>query len=107
MKRFSISGIEKQVRSEMLATIKNELSEILITQRLAINWFVTDVDVSFSHPAGHSVYVRLKIENLNQIIFFDDFPTIEKDIKKLIKGAWNFTLGSGTLTNPRVGFVID
>lgn len=106
MKRFSISNTKKQMRREMLVSIKNELTEILFDRRFVVNWIVADMDVSFCNPKSHSVYVRLKIENLNRVIFFDDFRAIEKDIKKLVKGAWNFTLGSGTLTNPRVCFVI-
>lgn len=106
MKRFSISNINKQMRGDTLATIRNELTRLLIGQRLAVNWDVFDLDVSFCDSRSRDVYVRLKIENYNQVIFFDDFRDVEKDIKKLVKGATNFTLGSGTLTNPRVGFNI-
>jgi hypothetical protein len=91
----------------MLATIRNELIKLLVGQRLAVNWIIADMDVSFCNSWEHSVYVRLKINNLNQVIFFYDLRNIEKDIKKLVKGAWNFTLGSGTLTNPRVGFIVQ
>ena len=106
MERFSLSNINKQMRGDTLATIRNELMKILRDERIAMNWVVINVDVSFCGPKSHDVYVRLKIENYNQVIFFDDFPEVEENIKKLVKGASNFTLGSGTLSNLRVGFNI-
>ena len=106
MKRFNMSNINKQVRGDTLVTIRNELTKILVGQRLAVNWDVFNLDVSFCDSRSKDVYVRLKINNYNGIIFFDDFRDIEQDVKKLVKGATNFTLGSGTLTNPRVGFNI-
>ena len=106
MKRFSLSTIKRQMRSEVLATIKNGLIETLRDERIGMNWMVFDMDVSFCDSKSNSVYVRLKIENYNGVIFFDDFREVESNIKKLVKGATNFTLGSGTLTNPRVGFNI-
>lgn len=104
---FSLTTLEATSRKELLVAIKKELSEILVGNDLKTSWHVMDMKVSFCEPGSDaSVYVRLGIDNPSGIIFFDDLPKVEKTIRELIKGADNFTLGSGTLYKPRVGFVV-
>lgn len=106
MTQFSMTSIETQSRKDMLASIKKKLSKVLVGNGLKAGWYVDSMKVSFSEPYSTTVYVRLTINNSCGIIFFDDLPKVEKAIKELIRGADNFTLGSGTLYKPRVGFIV-
>lgn len=106
MNQFSMTDIKTQSRKDMLATIKKKLSKALIGNDLKAGWYVDSMKVSFSEPHLTTVYVRLTIDNLSGIVFFDDLPKVEKAIKELVSGADNFTLGSGTLFKPRVGFIV-
>lgn len=106
MQQFSMTDIKDQSRKDMLATIKAELSKVLIGTGLKAGWYVDSMKVSFCESYGTAVYVRLAINNISGIIFFDDLPRVEKAVKELVKDADNFTLGSGTLYKPRVGFIV-
>ena len=106
MTQFNMTDIKDQSRKDMLATIKAGLSKALIGNALKAGWYVDSMKVSFCESYGTAVYVRLAINNSCGIIFFDDLPRVEKAIKELVKDADNFTLGSGTLFKPRVGFVV-
>ncbi len=106
MTQFSMTDIKAQSRKDMLAAAKKKLSKLLIGNGLKAGWYVDSMKVSFSETYSTTVYVRLTINNSCGIIFFDDLPRVEKAIKELVKGATNFTLGSGTLFKPRVGFIV-
>lgn len=103
--KFNLKSLTR-TRSEFLVAGREQLLAIFVYARINTNWVVTDVKVSYAESGLNSLYVRLDIDNRNGLIFFDDFPEIERDIKALVSDAWNFSLGSGTLSNPRVNFVI-
>ncbi len=89
---------------EIVAVITEKLGGI--DSRLLTNWLITDVKVTHTPGRGGSTYVRVTMDNLNGMIFFDDIRELEKITKKKIRGAWNFAMMSSTQSKPKFSFCI-
>lgn len=88
-----------------------ELTEKLggIDSRLRSNWIIENVKATYSPINGYSkgnTYVRVTLNNLNGIIFFDDLRDLERNVKRKIRGAYNFAMMKTSPSKPMFSFCV-
>lgn len=96
--------LNPMTNSERLAFITDKLGGI--ESRLISNWLITDVKATHAPECGGSTYVRVSMDNLNGVIFFDDLRDLERAVKKQVRGAWNFVVMKTSPSKPVISFCL-